>query len=223
MKTKIDRVILDRTSAQDKKVRAGRRGTLALAKNGLRGQNVMTRTKKYEKNDEIALRTGEVSAKERTRFGHWNVRTLYKAGKLHILTEQLKRLNIKICGVSETHLTGAEKMKVNGYTIWFSGKVEGEKHEHGVAIAVADSVAKSVTVVERKSDRIIRIRAKFKHADVTMIEAYAPTEEATDVEKDKFYTELQETISNIPRHDIIILMGDLNAKVGCNSKVWGRR
>ena len=44
--------------------------------------------------------------------------------------------------------------------------------------------------------------------------------------KDEFYNQLQDTVSNCNRHDMIVVMGDLNAKVGNNNtnreEVMGR-
>ena len=45
-------------------------------------------------------------------------------------------------------------------------------------------------------------------------QVYAPTEEADMEKKDEFYNKLQEQLSNVPNHDVLILMGDFNAKVG---------
>ena len=38
-----------------------------------------------------------------------------------------------------------------------------------------------------------------------------------DEEKDEFYNQLQGTISSCKRHDTIVLMGDVNAKIGRNN------
>ena len=35
-----------------------------------------------------------------------------------------------------------------------------------------------------------------------------------DEGKDKFYNQLEDTVSSCNRHDIIVVMGDVNAKVG---------
>ena len=48
---------------------------------------------------------------------------------------------------------------------------------------------------------------------------YAPTKDAEEESKEEFYDSLQATGGKIPKHNMIIIMGDLNARVGtenCN-------
>ena len=63
-------------------------------------------------------------------------------------------------------------------------------------------------------DRIITARFKSKHIKTTIIQVYAPTNDADTNEKDGFYELLQQVYDRTPRHDIIITMGDWNAKLG---------
>ena len=65
--------------------------------------------------------------------------------------------------------------------------------------------------------RIITARFYSIYRKVTVIQVYAPHNEKTDAEKDKFDHELQEVIDDCNRNDIIIVMGDLNAKVGSDN------
>nr|KAG5694275.1 hypothetical protein BaRGS_031993 [Batillaria attramentaria] len=53
---------------------------------------------------------------------------------------------------------------------------------------------------------------------MTLIQTYAPTNDAREEEKEEFYEQLQTTVDKCNKHDIVIIMGDLNAKVGDNNK-----
>ena len=50
-----------------------------------------------------------------------------------------------------------------------------------------------------------------------MIQTYAPTNNGVDEEKAEFFNQLQDAISCCNRHDMIVLIGDLDAKVGSNN------
>ncbi|GFN94856.1 craniofacial development protein 2-like [Plakobranchus ocellatus] len=47
-----------------------------------------------------------------------------------------------------------------------------------------------------------------------MIQVYAPTPDSEDVEIEKFYEEIEKAKDYLKSQDIIIVMGDFNAKVG---------
>ena len=50
---------------------------------------------------------------------------------------------------------------------------------------------------------------------------YTLTESASAINKDEFYDKLQDTFSDIPLHDVCILLEDLNAQVGKDNKgLW---
>ena len=50
-----------------------------------------------------------------------------------------------------------------------------------------------------------------------IIVAHAPTENANEEDKDDFYYSLLMIFDDIPRHEVLLLLGDLNVRVGCNN------
>ena len=51
----------------------------------------------------------------------------------------------------------------------------------------------------------------------TVLQCYAPTNEAEDEVKDDWYEQLQYEVSRVPQHDLLLIMGDINAKVGLDN------
>jgi hypothetical protein len=51
----------------------------------------------------------------------------------------------------------------------------------------------------------------------TLIDCYAPTKDSTGDQKDKFYNTLTDLLNTTPKHDINVLIGDLNFKMGNNN------
>ena len=64
------------------------------------------------------------------------------------------------------------------------------------------------------NDRIIRVRLHSKYIKTSIVQIYAPTNEADEDTKEEFYEILQRTLDDIPKHDMVVVMGDWNAKVG---------
>ena len=59
---------------------------------------------------------------------------------------------------------------------------------------------------------VLRLRGKYRNYSI--INAHSPTEEKDSAEKDTFYDALERAQESCPRHDIHIILGDFNAKVG---------
>ena len=151
------------------------------------------------------------------RIGSWNVRTMYEVGKQEQIRNEMHRYNLDILGISETHWSqsGQRKLKT-GELILYSG--EEELHRKGVAMFLSKSVSKTLRGWEAHGPRIIF--ASFttkKRLNINIVQVYAPTNDAPAEEKDDFYTRLQEVVDKLPIRDVNVVMGDLNAKVGCDN------
>ena len=64
------------------------------------------------------------------------------------------------------------------------------------------------------SERMIQARFYSRYIKLTIIHIYAPTEEAEEQVKDVFYTRLQEILDTRNQHDMLMITGDMNAKIG---------
>ena len=153
-----------------------------------------------------------LSTKSVTKIGTWNVRTLFDTSKLRQVLNVMEQYNLDILGISECRWTNSGKTINQGYTILYSG----QEHHHvsGVALIVSKKLKKSLIEWHPVSDRIIVARFNSQHAKVTIVQVYAPTNQADDEIKDQFYECLQKTLDGIPRHDVLMVMGDVNAKIG---------
>ncbi|GFN97083.1 craniofacial development protein 2 [Plakobranchus ocellatus] len=69
------------------------------------------------------------------------------------------------------------------------------------------------SVPETRS-RIMTIRLKAANFNITIIQAYAPTTDHEDEEVKDFYNEVQKTLNEVPKKDIIVVQSDWNAKIG---------
>ena len=65
-----------------------------------------------------------------------------------------------------------------------------------------------------KNDRMISVRLQGKPFNITVMQAYAPTSKAKEVEVEQFYEDLQDLLELTPKRDILFIIGDWNAKVG---------
>ena len=61
---------------------------------------------------------------------------------------------------------------------------------------------------------MISVRFQGKPFDITVIQVYALTSNAKEVEVEQFYEDLQDLSDLTPKKDVLFIIGDWNAKVG---------
>ena len=69
-----------------------------------------------------------------------------------------------------------------------------------------------------KKDRMISVCFQGKPFNITVIQVYAATSNTEEAEVERFYEELQDLLELTPKKDVLLIIGDWNAKVG--SQIW---
>ena len=62
---------------------------------------------------------------------------------------------------------------------------------------------------------MISVRFQGKPFNIMVIQAYVPTSNAEEAEVERFYEDPQDLLELTPKKDVLFIIGDWNAKVGC--------
>ena len=134
----------------------------------------------------------------------------------------------------------------NGYTFFHSGRPlpcaeETAVRNEGVGIMLDERASaawrEAGEAWEAISSRVVTARLKAmgrgqrrpggarttRNSFISVISAYAPTARAPPGIKSKFMEELQDVLDKVPSSDLLLLLGDFNARVGCsdtNGELW---
>ena len=68
---------------------------------------------------------------------------------------------------------------------------------------------------------MISVRFQGKPFNITVIQAYAPISNTEEAEVERFYEDLQDLVEVTPKKDVLFIIGDWNAKVGCQETPGG--
>ena len=72
-----------------------------------------------------------------------------------------------------------------------------------------------------KKDRMISVRFQGKPFNITVMQLYAPINNAEEAEVEQFYEDLQDPLELTPKKDVLFIIGDWNAKVGSQETPGG--
>ena len=117
-----------------------------------------------------------------------------------------------ILGISELKWTGRGKFNSDDHYIYYSG--QEYLRRNGVAIIVNKRIQNAVLRCNLKNNRMISICFQGKPFNIRVIQVYVPTSNAEEAEVERFYEDLQDLLELIPKKDVLVIIGDWNAKVG---------
>ena len=67
---------------------------------------------------------------------------------------------------------------------------------------------KRSTWVQSQNDRKLSVHFQGKPFNITVIQAYAPTNNAEEAEDEQFYEDLQDLLELTPQTDVLFIIGD---------------
>ena len=132
-------------------------------------------------------------------------------GKLEVVKQKMARVNIDILGISELKWTGMGEFNSSDHCVYYNG--QESLRRNGVAIIVNKRVRNAALGCNLKNDRMISVHFQGKPFSITIIQVYAPTKNAKEVEVEQFYDDLQDLLELTPNKDVLFIIGGWNAKV----------
>lgn len=119
------------------------------------------------------------------------------------LTSEMKRYRISILEVSEYKWAGFGRFRTQtGETIFYTGR-EDDVHQSRVAIVMTRYASECLESWIPVSNCIITATFYSKYIKSTIVQVYAPTNDAEDETKETFYNQLQKTLDVVPRQDML--------------------
>ena len=158
---------------------------------------------------------------EELTFGTFGVRTaavngVNGIGHIDTLLRLCATKGFDDIGLQETKRDGTSETTVaSRYRVFFSGDcsgVGGRKEQHRVGLTIKLGIVKKAgedgIIIERISARLLKARISIKLNFVTLVVAYAPTEETPEGQKAKYMSALNCTVASEPARVYVFVLRD---------------
>ena len=106
-------------------------------------------------------------------------------GKLEVVKHETARVNINILGISELKWTRMGEFNSDDHYIYYCG--QESLRRNGVAIIINKRIQNAVLGCNLKNNRMISVHFQGKPFSITVIQVYALTSNAKEVEVEQFY------------------------------------
>lgn len=131
----------------------------------------------------------------------------------------MSRYKLDIIAIQESRWNGSGSISDGETVFLYSGRPQNENHSEGVAFLITKKISKGLLEWFPINERIIVLKIKTRARKMVIINCYAPTEAQPNDVKEDFYEQLNSCITSHTRTgDVILIVGDFNAKIGSNNQ-----
>ena len=118
-------------------------------------------------------------------------------GKLEVVKQEMARVNVDILGISKLKWTGMGEFNSDDHYIYYYGQESIRRN--GIAIMVNKKVQNAIFGCNLKNDRMISVHFQGKPFNIMVIQVYALTSNAEEVELEWLYEDLQDLLEGNPQ------------------------
>ena len=162
----------------------------------------------------------QLKCKLTIQISPFNVRTLNRICQIPELTASVVEHKIDIICMQEHIYTHTEDIKYNNTgNRWTLATVSAWKNSAnatggGVAILIGPKALNKLNSIERIQPRMMA--ATFNGNPRATIICYSPTNVSEETELVAFHDELSSLVRSIPKHNVLVIGGDMNAQIRKN-------
>ena len=191
------------------------------SKKGARPAEVGALASVFEKSATELKQQKLLKCKQTIQIATFNMTTLNRIGQIPELTESAVEHKIDIICIQEHRYTHTENNKYHDTGIgWTLATVPVWKNSvnstvGGVGMLIGPRALKTLNSNEKIQPRMMA--ATFNgNPRATIIACYNPTNVSEETELVAFYDELSSLVRSIPKHNVLVIGGDMNAHIGKN-------
>ena len=194
---------------------------LRVGKKGARPAEVGALASVFKKSATELKQSKLLKCKQTLQIATFNVRTLNRIGQLPELIVSVEEHKIDIICIQEHRYTHTEDIKYhetgNGWSLVTVSAWKNSVNAAvgGVGLLIGPRALKTLNSVEKIQPRMMA--ATFNgNPRATIISCYSPTNVSEETELVTFYDELSSLVRSIPKHNMLVIGGDMNAQIGKN-------
>ena len=194
---------------------------LRAGKKGARLAEVGALASVFEKSATELKRSKLLKCKQTLQIATFNVRALNRIGQRPELIASAVEHKIDIICIQEHRYTHTEDIKYHETdNEWSLVTVSAWKNSvnaavGGVGLLIGPRALKTLNSIEKIQPRMMA--ATFNgNPRATISSCYSPTNVSEETELVTFYDELSSLVRDIPKHNMLVIGGDINAQIGKN-------